>query len=491
MHFWQVQMLTNLSLRFKIPLRVSALILLVGAVVGLSLLLRASELFREDLQLSSENMSRILARTLTPALLHDDIWKAYEIISTPFTVGAAANSLQARVVFVLDPQRRIYMSTQPQRFPILSDFGTKDPELKIVRRYVNSTDNQQQFIDREGLDNIYVITPIESDNVLLGTLIMGYSNELFSDRFFTYTKRGVFTTLLIIAVLLPVGAYWGRQLAVPLVELAKCMRQVGSTVPEEFSCGERLSKTGDELGQLNRQFQDMVEQLREKAILEKQIITAERLAAIGRFTTGIAHEINNPLGGMLNATSTLRRHGDLDPLTEKTLDLIERGLLQIKETVGALLVEASLEAHPLTHHDVEDTRTLVASEASKKHIAILWHNDLHGEINLPSTLVRQILINLLLNAIQAVPGSGIVDCRIEPTDGTLDIRVRNSGTQIEDEVVSHLFEPFVTGNESGRGLGLWVTYQIVTQLKGNIEAHSTESGTEFAVNLPIPLEEAA
>jgi len=463
----------------------------VGIIVGLSLLLRASELFREDLQLSSKSMSRVLARTLTPTLLHDDTWKAYEIISTPFSDGTTEGSLQPQIVFVLDPQRQIYISTAPEKYPIQSEFGRNDSELEIVRRYVGDTDTDQQFIDSSELDHIYVVTPIESDNVLLGSLVMQYSNDLFSNRFYTYAKRGAFTTLIIIAVLLPVGAYWGRQLAVPLVELAKCMKQVGLIVPEESFCRGRLPETGDELGQLNQQFQDMVHQLREKEVLEKQIITAERLAAIGRFTAGIAHEINNPLGGMLNATNTLRRHGKPDPLTEKTIDLIERGLLQIKETVGALLVEASAESHPLTYRDIDDTRTLVSLEASRKHTTILWRNGIKGEINLPSTLVRQILINLMLNAIQAVPPNGTVDCTIQLTEGCLNIQVGNSGAQIEEEVISHLFEPFITGHESGRGLGLWVTYQIVTQLNGNINARSTETGTEFTVKLPIPLEEAA
>lgn len=485
-------MLENLSLRFKIPLRVAVLILLVGAVVGLSLLVRASELLREDLQLSSESMGRILARTLTPALLHDDVWKAYEIINTPFSVGANKGSLQPQNVFVLDPQRRVYISSQPEKTPMLSEFGQNDTELMIVRRYIgNELNQQQQFIDRDDLGNIYVVTPIESDNVLLGTLVMGYSNKLFSSRFLTYLKRGAFTTLIIIAALLPVGAYWGRQLAIPLVALAKCMSKLNSAEQDKLDCSEELPKTGDELGLLNRQFQEMVDQLREKAILEKQIVTAERLAAIGRFTAGIAHEINNPLGGMLNATNTLRRHGNPDPLTEKTLDLIERGLLQIKETVGALLVEASIESHPLTNHDVEDTRTLVSLEASRKAAKIRWTNEISGEINLPSTLMRQVLINLLLNAIQAIPVGGVVDCHVYLADGMLNIRVRNAGSRMADEVVAHLFEPFITGNDSGRGLGLWVTYQIVTQLNGSIKANSTDSGTEFIVKVPIQLEEAA
>ncbi len=475
-------MLRNLSLVYKVPLRVALLIVLVSIVIAASLLFRAYEVFREDLVLSAENLGRILARTVTPAILHDDVWKAYEVVNTPFSVDSKRGSLQPELVIVLDRGGQVYVSTQPEQYPMLTDPASHDPMLSQL---VAESEQQRTVFtsERIGFENLYVLTPIESDGVRIGALILVYSKHLFSDRFLDFARTALLTTLLITGLLLPMGAYWGRKSAKPLVELANCMSKVGSDVPAELDCEVYDSK--DELGQLFRQFQTMVAELQEKASLEQQVIVAERLAAIGRFTAGIAHEINNPLGGLLNATSTLRKHGSGDPLTEKTVSLLERGLLQIKDTVGALLVEASSRSHPLTHQDIEDTRVLVQQEASKKAASIDWNNALEDFVPLPSTLVRQILINLLLNAIQATPQQGRIGCQVGVLDGGLHILIRNEGQQITEETMALLFEPFHSSSTRGRGLGLWVTYQIVHKLNGQIEVSSGESDTSFTVFLPL------
>ncbi|RLA37726.1 MAG: two-component sensor histidine kinase [Gammaproteobacteria bacterium] len=485
-------MLDNLSLRHKIPLRIALLILLVAVAVSGSILLRAHEVFEEDLKLSSANMGRILSRSLTSALLHDDVWRAYEVINTPSSLSGTQGALQAKIVLVLDRNRQIYVSTKPDQYPILSELDSADDELAALSRKLDDALSlEPQLITGPPFRNLYVITPIESDGVLLGTLIMGYSEEIFTQRFTTFAGRAALTTLLIFVLLVPVAAYWGRHFAEPLVDLASCMSRVGSETAESLECDLLEIRGNDELAQLNRQFRLMLAELRDKADLERQMVAAERLAAIGRFTAGIAHEINNPLGGMLNATNTLRRHGKLDPLTAKTVNLLERGLMQIRDTVSALLVEAKTESHPLTHQDVDDTRTLVTPVAAGLSVQIDWHNELTGEIELASTLVRQVLLNLLLNAIQATGEKGQIACSVRCVNDTLCIEVRNSGEQMSDETIAHLFEPFVTGHDSGRGLGLWVTYQIVTGLNGTIEVSSGRADTLFSVHLPLPLQEAA
>ncbi len=485
-------MLDNLSLRHKIPLRIALLALLVAVAVSGSILLRAHEVFEEDLKLSSANMGRILSRSLTSAMLHDDVWKAYEVINTPFGLSSTQGALQAKVVIVLDRNRQVYVSTEPDQYPILTDLVAANDELAALSRELDDELLlEQQLIAGSAFSNLYVVTPIVSDGVLIGTLIMGYSEEIFTQRFTTFAGRAALTTLLIIVLLVPVAAYWGRRFAEPLVDLASCMSQVGSEAPESVECDLLEVRGNDELAQLNRQFRLMLAELRDKADLERQMIAAERLAAIGRFTAGIAHEINNPLGGMLNATNTLRRHGNLDPLTAKTVNLLERGLLQIRDTVSALLVEAKTESHPLTQQDVDDTRTLVTPVAAGQSIQIEWRNELTGEIEVASTLVRQVLLNLLLNAIQATGEKGHVACTVRSAGDALCIEVGNSGEQMSDETIAHLFEPFVTGHDSGRGLGLWVTYQIVTELNGTIEVSSGSADTLFSVHLPLPLQEAA
>jgi signal transduction histidine kinase len=225
--------------------------------------------------------------------------------------------------------------------------------------------------------------------------------------------------------------------------------------------------------------------LREKAALEREMVSSERLAAVGRLAAGVAHEINNPLGGMLLAIDTLRQRGVADGHTERTLALLERGLTQIQDTVSALLVEARRESHSLTVQDIEDTRTLVATQAGERGVRIEWDNGLKEPLALPSTLVRQVAINLLLNGVQSAPRGGRVTAAFRREPQELSITVTNDGEAMDGETLDHLFEPYYTRREGGTGLGLWVTYQIVRQLGGEIRAGSSEDDTRFLVTLPL------
>jgi signal transduction histidine kinase len=188
----------------------------------------------------------------------------------------------------------------------------------------------------------------------------------------------------------------------------------------------------------------------------------------------IAHEINNPLGGMLNSISTLKKHGSPDPVTQKTVSLLERGLTQIRETVAALLVEAKVKSRPLGRSDLDDVRVLVSHAAKKLATQTRpGRSTMPESVALPSTLVRQVLMNLLLNAITAAGQGGQVMLRVQTDGPQLMLTVENTGKPLLPDQLSHLFEPFTPFSESGNGLGLWICYQIATQLGGTIRAEST------------------
>jgi signal transduction histidine kinase len=230
------------------------------------------------------------------------------------------------------------------------------------------------------------------------------------------------------------------------------------------------------------------EYLRDKAALENEVVKSERLAAIGQLTAGIAHEINNPLAGLITVVDTLKLQRDLEPRTLRNLELIDRGLMQIRDTVAALLVQTRVQARPLNQHDLEDVHTLIQTQVSKRHIRLEWSAAMPAELPAPASLVRQILINLLLNAVQAASEGGHVGLwlgRKEGQESCLSIVVRNDGKLLSDEQLAHLFEPFASTRAGGHGLGLWVTYQIVTQLEGRISARNVAGQVEFVVTLPL------
>jgi signal transduction histidine kinase len=244
-----------------------------------------------------------------------------------------------------------------------------------------------------------------------------------------------------------------------------------------------LRECEDEFAALGRGFEDMLAGLREKKALESEFVNSERLAAIGRVSAGMAHEINNPLGGMLNAIDTYRKHGDSPQVAEKTIDLVNRGLIQLRNTVQALLVNARLEDRALSRQDIADVSTLVEPQARRKQVRMRWICELDEPSGVPSSQLRQVLINLVLNALQVTPPHGEIQVSCNSSPEHVVLQVEDSGPGIPRDVKEHLFEPF-SEHAQGSGLGLWVSFQIVSGLGGSIVVTDREPGTRFVVTLP-------
>ncbi|GAB1235201.1 sensor histidine kinase [Ferrigenium sp. UT5] len=477
--------LKDVSLNYKIPLRVAALVISTASLLASVLVYRSVNDLRDTMMLNAESIGRILDNTLVEPLLHDDVWRAFEIIKSPFVASARQATLQgAEYTLVLDAHNRTYVSTLPERFPILGDPLAADAELGELLPVITKNGHAPLLVVHTSHSGrFFLIADIQSDGVHLGTLLMSYSREPFDQRFYSLIRSAMLITLLVLAVLLPLGIYWGRRMADPLLHLSQAMNRSGPALPDPDELS--VEESHDEIGQLAKSFKTMLAELKEKEQLQQQVIAADRLAAIGRLSAGIAHEINNPLGGMLNAISTFKRHGAQDPLTQKTLSLLERGLLQIKETVAALLVEAKAQTRPFDLNDVADICTLIHPDVEKKPVHFTRQIDIADAQTVPSTLARQVIINLLLNAIQATPAHGHIHLHLYGDAQSLFIVVQNNGSYIPPERVAFLFEPFTSLSENGNGLGLWVIYQIVQQLGGLITVQSEPDNTQFTVQLPL------
>jgi signal transduction histidine kinase len=477
--------LKNISLKYKIPLRIAALVAVTAFVLASTLAYRGIDELHGNLIDNADKMGRVIANTLVEPMLHDDVWRSFEIINKPFHVqDIRATNQESGYILILDTANNIYVSTKPDLFPMLKDPSAIDTRYtELLKLLPDSKSSLTSVVEPHDSPDLFLLIPIQSDGLRIGTVVMSYPKLPFIARFYSLTKDAALTTLLVLAVLLPLGVYWGRKMAAPLLQLSDVMSKVTPHLPES---GEIiLEDSNDEIGKLGKAFKNMLAELNEKEQLQQQVIASDRLAAIGRLAAGIAHEINNPLGGMLNAISTYKRHGEQDPLTVKTLSLLERGLLQIKETVAALLVEAKAQTRPFDLNDVADICTLLQPDIEKHHVNFTREIDIVGAQPISSTLVRQVVFNLLLNAIHATQTHGYVHLHIWRDSEHLFIDVINDGSHIPQEKVAYLFEPFTTFSEGGSGLGLWVVYQIVQQLGGLITVQSEADQTQFTVQLPL------
>lgn len=476
--------LFDLSFRVKIPLWGAVLILATALSVSAVTLFQAYDELKEDQGIDSEVLSSSLTSILFPIMLHDNTWRAYELISKPVRNPRGGGATKFEAILVVDRDSRVFAATSPREAPILRSLASLGRDYLWLSARIGKGEGPGTLaLEPPESRKIYYVTPVGLGESWQGNLIMVASGDAFVPRFSEFVSHGWLVGAVLLAVLLPFNWYWGQRMARPLVELTKRMGQVGKALPEDLD--PRLYGHRDELGALFNAYNQMLKELRHKAELEKQMIQSERLAALGQLAAGVAHEINNPLGGMLTAIDTLKCHGELDARTTRTIALVERGLLQIKDTVGALLVEARIKSRNLHAQDLDDVRTLVASPVKKKAITLDWQNEIDGEVSLPASLIRQILINLVLNAVQAAAPSGVLRVWAGFLETEFCLAVENDGKLLNDEQIGHLFEPFSPLSEGGHGLGLWVTYQIVQQIGGRIHAERTNGRMRFIVQLPL------
>ncbi|NYH18798.1 sensor histidine kinase [Paraburkholderia bryophila] len=482
-------MFSHLSYRYKIPLALSAVILLTELLVTIALVSVAISDARNDLESSAQNLCRVLTLSVRDALVKDDLWRAFEVIRTPVTVKEPTNPLKEIVLF--DAKARVYASTSPRKERIQSVVAQLPAQFGAVIAHLNSA-GDHFFFDFPGLLATRDVTagmPVDSDDgSRLGYVVLVYDANILYGRIQTTLIKLAVATVPALLLLIPLGWVWGDRMAKPLLRLTAAMARIGKEHPDKVRAG--ISAQGnDEIGQLEQQFHAMLGELAQKQALEREVVVSERLAAVGRVAAGIAHEINNPLGGMLNAIDTLNTHGEPDAQTRKTLGLLERGLGQIRATVGALLFEARLDSPAMNPSDWQDLKLLIAPQIQAKQATFQWEIELDEVIALPAHLVRQLVLNLLLNAVKAVEVGGQVNCLVAARKAALQITVSNTGQHISGVAMEHLFEPFgsvaVAEGRRSYSLGLWVSYQIITQLGGTISVDSAPGQTCFAVLLPI------
>jgi signal transduction histidine kinase len=241
-----------------------------------------------------------------------------------------------------------------------------------------------------------------------------------------------------------------------------------------------------------RLYEDLRESYAELARTQKELVDRERLAALGELSASIAHEVRNPLGVVFNSVGSLRRilkpQGDAALL----LDIIGEEADRLNRMVGDLLdysrpVRPSLEPVPLQPL-IEEALVSARQQAGPASTQVREDVELApgaSTVRADARLLRQALVNLFLNAFQAMPRGGYLHVRTRRADGEAEIVVRDTGPGIAPDVADRVFKPFFTTKATGTGLGLAVVRRIVEGHGGAITFTPSDPGAEFHVRLPL------
>ena len=360
----------------------------------------------------------------------------------------------------------------------------------VPRLEANSAALVREFSDH-GVDKIVGYAPVHGTDLIAGAEIPKAAAYFASRELLNHL---LLVALALLAVAAVVSMIWSQTLTRSIARLVDAAREIGQG---RFDVDVRV-KSRDEIGTLAQAFNQMARELntRERALrdAEGQLIQSEKMAAFGQLGAGVAHEVKNPLAGILGLVQLLRRTTYDDPELNDGLATMEKETKRCRSIIDSLLRFARQEKVGFAPVElgtiVSDAVAIMRHQLALNQVKL----DMSVTPGLPRVMgnanqLQQVLMNLVLNAQQALsgkPGEVMVEAGVSH-DGKVEIRVRDNGPGIPKEIQRRIFEPFFTTKPSGQGtgLGLSVSYGIVQEHKGAIEVESEMGmGTTFVIALP-------
>lgn len=346
---------------------------------------------------------------------------------------------------------------------------------------------------------LILTAPIRRGGEVIGGVQVSFSLVDVTDRLVAFRRLVLILILADSLVLVTFGIFLLARVVVnPLKRLVEVAQRI-----REGELDQRAQvEYENEIGQLAKTFNQMVEKLAvkqrdlEKTIkklkeTQQELLQSEKLASVGRLASGVAHEIGNPLTSVLGHTEILRKKLKDDKIL---LDLVERTKSET-ERIHRIIKDLLQFSRPPTsqiedvdvHRVIQDSLNLVTVQKGFKGIAI----DLSPRDDVPpvrgnSDQLQQVLINILINAADAMPQGGSISIRTAEEDGWVTISIKDTGEGISAQDLDKIFDPFYTTKSpaKGTGLGLSISLKIIEDLGGRIKVESKRGkGAEFTIFL--------
>jgi signal transduction histidine kinase len=457
----------------KVPLAVAALMLLVGLVLSERVLSRLTDSQARHLIELSQSYLDGLSSSIAPSILREDNWEIYDAIAR---AQANNKSLHSIETIVTNADGSVIAASEPTRHPVGSIIEPARPE-------------QPRFSFDAGAESAKAVRVLSYPGRVAGII-----HATFDTSHLAAERRDVVIALALtngaLTILLAAAGWFlvarmMRPVRILSEHLGVARETLAVPIPEAV-----LTETRGEFGRLFRGYNALVRSMMEREEMGKRLAEEKRLVSLGRLASAVAHEINNPLGGLFNALATLRSHGHLSSVRDGSLGLLERGLVGIRDVVRTTLTIYRTDAvmRDLSPADIDDLGLLIGPEARRKSVKIDIYNALTGTVRLPSTPIRQAVLNLILNAVAAAPEGSEVRVLAESIDRRLAIAVIDRGPglpAVEAEVLTG--RSGAPPTLDGGGLGLWTVGRLIADLGGQIVVERPESGgTAVKLDIPIP-----
>ena len=469
-------------LTFKVPMLAAGLMVSIGVLTSHMVLQRLIHDQQTNLQTLTAAYLDGLSTAVLPHVVRADTWETFDALDR---ARSLYGGVRARYALVALPNDSVLAASDPRRFPAGSGLP---PDLQHL------VGTESDLVTNEVDGSALVRRTLRQEDIDLGTIIAEIDiRDLLQVRhevLLTLVLANGALTLLFATI----GYFAVRRMIRPISLLTRYVERVRDGSVEPIPANH-LKDQGTEFGRLFHSFNAMAAAVGERQSLTARLAEEEKAALLGKLATGMAHEVNNPLGGMLNLVDTLKKHGHDPSVRQRCLDLLDRGITGIASVVRASLAtyKGMVRSEQLRSGDLDDLRVLLQHEIALKHLRLVWENKLPSVTNVDGGAVRQIALNLLLNACAATPDGGAVELRADVDGNAVEIMVADTGPGLPEDVAHSYADPdSSTQPPSGTvGLGVWTICLMVARHRGRIKSEcSPGGGTRIRVSLPITEERA-
>jgi len=474
------RLLRSVPITYRVPAIVALLMVVTSAVISERVLDRLSRTQEAFLDSLSETYLDGLEAAVLPAVLREDVWEIFDALERSLSSNSALapietviTGLDGRVLAASDPHTIATFSELPSQY--LDRYG----QGAVMINQTNRTGVAKRDLGYQGQH--------------IGAIHATFDvSQLFAER--QELLVALLVTNGVLALALSLGGFLlVQRMIAPMRVLENHMRAAAHGASEPIPPHDIPPGDGEVAG-LFRGYNTLVHAERERYNLATRLADEEKMASLGRLASGMAHEINNPLGGLFNALDTLKKHGETPGVRDTSVSLIERGLAGIRDVVEAALATYRPERsrRPMTADDLDDVRLLMKPELRRRRQRLDWNVSCSPrELPVAGGPVRQAALNLLLNASAATPEGGTISLKAENSQALLTIEVGDEGSGIQPEIADILIgadpEPAVL---AGRGLGLWMVRRLTDELGGTATIQAKPAGGTVVI-LALPLERSA
>jgi signal transduction histidine kinase len=464
---------------------VALLMIAISVVISNRVLNRLEETQERNLRELSSAYLDGLSASLVPSVVREDVWEVFDALDRSRELYRGLSVLW---VVVTKADNEVIAATSPEEFPPLSVFPATTARLFSEPQGVTIDEANRQARMMRSLTNqnretgkIYAVADIS-------LLMQERANAL---------HELIFTNLVLTLFLVAFGYYFMRRMLRPVTLLTEHLTR-SSTGKMDPIPGEVLQNQSKEFRELFVRYNELTVTVNERELLAAELAEEEKLASVGRLASGMAHEINNPLGGMFNALDSLRRHGARDDVRTTSIRLLEQGLSGIRDLVRSTLTtyRSDQRARDLSATDLDDLRLLVKPEARSRKVRLDWKVELIAPVQVPAVPVRDAILNLLLNACHSCREGGVVRLHAFVDEGNFIAEVSDEGPGLQPHVREYLERQGAGSTPLDRrsGLGLWIVKRHCDELSARlVVVRSGSSGTSLRFRVPLAgkLEHAA